>query len=557
MRGAAAFLVGVCLLAGCAGNGGSVPSPTPTSTATALPSSTPTASATPTVAAPTATSTFTARATATPTSTATATSTITATPTASASPPATATATASPTETPTPTFPVLEPLVVHADADWIRDAQNRVVLLRGANYSGLEFGNFIGGPNGPDESDFAQMESWGFNFIRLPIAWSYLEPQPNQLDDTYLREQVDPVIEFADRHGIVVLLEMHQYLWSPCIGGNGAPAWACEGRNYTSNFLDVLRAGCEFIQGLAAPDGRTLQDHFVDVWRMVARRYAGDRRVAGFDFFNEPQTVACPGGMANETTLLYQLYRRLRAAVQAEGAPQTFFLEPPVARNLGFPIFTDAFGPDVVYVPHLYTETGGSADLKYDGDASAITADYEVATTEAQAFGGPLLVGEYGGNTNVDGGFLSATEQFVRDSLAEQDRRLIGGAVWAYFPSDNTFSVVDAAGAEKGDLVNFLARPYARRIAGVPTAMQFVEASKDFIVRWRVDAGQQSDVSELFLPPRHYPDGILAVAVSGARSPQLNGDGNGTVLMRAAEPGEYAVHILPKQTASPPVPAAP
>jgi endoglycosylceramidase len=422
-----------------------------------------------------------------------------------------------------------------------------VVILRGANYSGLEFGNFIGSPHGPDESDFVQMASWGFNLIRLPIAWSYMEPQPNQLDDTYLREQVDPVIDFAARHGIVVVLELHQYLWSPCIGGNGAPAWACEGRDYSNDFLGVIRAGCEFIQGVAAPDGRTLQDHFVDVWRMVARRYAGDRRVAGLDFLNEPQTVACPAGFPNETVSLYQLYRRLRAAVQAEGATQTFFLEPPVSRNIGFPIFTDAFGPDVVYVPHLYTQTGGSPDIKYDGNASTITADYRVATAEAHAFGGPLLVGEFGGNTTVDGGFRSATEQFLRDSLAEQDRRLIGGAVWAYFPSDNTFSVVDAAAAEKGDLVNILARPYARRVAGVPTAMQFDAATKDFIFKWRVEAGQQSDVSELFVPQRHYPDGVLAIAVPGTSNPQFTDAAGETLLLRAAEPGEYGIHLVPLQ----------
>src|SRR5262249_62084676 len=113
--------------------------------------------------------------------------------------PPTSTATAPPSSPPTalplPTVPTLEPLAIHADADSIRDAQGRYVILRGANYSGLEFGNFIGHANGPEVSDFVQMASWGFNVIRLPIAWSYLEPQPNQLDDTYLRQQVDPILE--------------------------------------------------------------------------------------------------------------------------------------------------------------------------------------------------------------------------------------------------------------------------------------------------------------------------------------------------------------------------
>jgi len=518
MRYAAALPIGLCLLAACAGNGGS-PTPTPTATVTA--SATPSSTASPTASA-TASATPPA-----PTVTATATATQTA-------------PVSTPTATATATFASLEPLEIHADADWVRDAQNRVVVLRGANYSGLEFGNFIGNPNGPDESDFAQMESWGFNVIRLPIAWSYLEPQPNQLDDAYLREQVDPVVGFAARHGILVVLEMHQYLWSPCIGGNGAPAWACEGRNYTNDFLGVIRAGCEFIQGLAAPDGRTLQDHFVDVWQLVARHYAGDHRIAGLDFLNEPETVGCPPGFPNETQSLYALYRRLRSAVQAEGATQTFFLEPPVSRNVGLPIFTDAFGPDVVYAPHLYTETGGSPDIKYDGDASAITADYAMALTEAQAFGGPLVVGEFGGNTNADGGFLAATEQFLRDTLAEQDSRLVGGAVWAYFPSDNTFSVVDAAGNEKGDLVNILARPYARRIAGTPTVMRFDLATKEFTFSWSVDPIQVGQVTELFVPSRHYPN--LTVDQPAGVAMQV---GNQALRLVASAAGDYTIRIRP------------
>ena len=367
---------------------------------------------------------------------------------------------------------------MHADAAWVRDAQQRVVLLRGANYSGLEFGNFLGGPHGPEESDFAQMESWGLNVIRLPIAWSYLEPAPNRFDESYLTDQVDPVVDFAARHGILVVLDMHQFEWSPCFGGNGAPAWVCDGHDYPNDVNGQQQAACDFFQGAAAPDGRSLMDHFVDVWRLVARHYAGDRRIAGFDFFNEPTAFTCLAIGTFEREVLDPFYRRLRAAVQGDGAEQTFFFCPPITRNTGLPTFVEDMGPNVVYAPHLYTETSGYPNLKYDGNASRITADYTLAASEAMQLGGPLFAAEFGGNTEVAGGYLPATEQFLRDSLAEQDRRLVGGAVWAYFPSDNTFSVVDAAGNEKGDLVDILARPYARRIAGIPTVMQFDPTTK-------------------------------------------------------------------------------
>ena len=86
---------------------------------------------------------------------------------------------------------------LHSDGAWIRDGRGRVILLRGLNYSGLEFGNVIGRPNGPAAEDFAQMASWGVNVVRLAIAWHYLEPQPGVFDLQFLRDNVDPIVKWA------------------------------------------------------------------------------------------------------------------------------------------------------------------------------------------------------------------------------------------------------------------------------------------------------------------------------------------------------------------------
>jgi endoglycosylceramidase len=447
----------------------------------------------------------------------------------------------------TPGSPLtIEPLRIHADADWVRDREGRVVLLRGANYSGLEFGNFVGAAHGPQASDFAQMASWGFNVIRLPIAWSYIEPAPNDFTDAYLTEQVDTVVDFAARHGILVILEMHQYLWSPCLNGNGAPAWICDGHSYANDPSGYLQASCDFFQGSFAPDGRTLMDHFVDVWRLVARHYAGDTRVGGFDFFNEPTAYSCIALGAFERTVLNPFYRRLRAAVQAEGAEQTFFYCPSITRNVGIHTIVEPMGPDVVYAPHLYTETGGAPDLQYDGDAGKVTADYTLALKEAQTLGGPLFAAEFGGNTEVAGGFRAATEAFLRDTLAEQDRRLVGGAVWAYFPSDNTFSVVDASGQEKGALVSTLVRPYGRRIAGIPTAMHFDVETREFTLSFDNDPQYDAaDPTEVFVPvARVYSTGF-DVQLTAGDSWQFD-PVHQTILIVRGPSTTHALRIVPK-----------
>lgn len=452
-----------------------------------------------------------------------------------------------------PSSTTLEPLTIRADADWIRDDAGRVVLLRGTNYSGLEFGNFIANPNGPRESDFAQLASWGVNVIRLPIAWDYLEPEPNQFDESYLSEQVDAVIGFAEAHGIRVVIDMHFFFWSRCIGGLGAPEWICDGHNYPSGEGGLLQATCDFfrVEGGTRPparasDGRLLREHFLDAWRLVVRHYAGDPRVIGWDYFNEPFGF-CFGltGGAFERDALHPLYRRMREIAAEENAERPFFYEPHVTRNVGFAPTLEPFGPDVVYAPHIYGSGGGSAEQAYDGDVEALRADYDAAIAEAVTLGGPLFVGEYGGNADGGPGFLEATELFLRDTYAELDRRLIGGTVWAYFPGGNGFSVVDADGNEKGELVDMIARPYARRIAGIPTAMGFDVDTKEFNVSFRNDdARRPPDPTEIFVPAtRHYPNGFEVEVTAGDRW-ELDATGTRILLYRG-HATEHHLRVIP------------
>jgi endoglycosylceramidase len=406
-----------------------------------------------------------------------------------------------------------------SDGAWIREARGRVVLLRGVNYSGLEFGNFFGAAHPPAESDFAQMATWGVNVVRLPVAWSYLEPEPNRFDLDHLRTVVDPVVGFARRYGMVVVLELHQFQWSPCTGGNGAPAWSCDGKGYSRDVFGGWNAQHDFWNGALGPDGRPLLDHFLVVWRALAHHYRRDRVVAGFNMLNEPFDVQALATF--EATSLYPAYRRWVAAVRGEGAPQILVLEPPVSRNIGLGAKPEPVGDaNIVYAPHLYTETAGLPEVKYDGDRTKVDADYALAAAEAATQGAVLWVGEHGGNTNEAGGFRAATELAIRDALDEQDERLVGGAVWAYFPTDNTFSVVDVNGIEKGALVDRLARPYPQATAGTPQSLHFDPESRELTYVFAEDPARRiPDPTIVFVPfARHYPNGVDVETTPGDRA---------------------------------------
>ena len=434
---------------------------------------------------------------------------------------------------------------LRSDGDWIRDARGRVVLLRGVNYSGLEFGNFFGSNRPPEEADFAQMATWGVNVVRLPIAWHYLETAPNVLDLDYLRLQVDPIVRFARRHDIVVVLEMHQFQWSPCTGGNGVPRWSCEGKGYANDTVGGWTAQHDFWAGALAPDGRTLLDHFSDVWRVVARSYRRDRVVAGFEFLNEPLDIVTPATFEAQT--LYPAYRRWAAILRDERAEQMLVIEPPVTRNLGIAANPEPFGPNAVYAPHLYTETFGIPDLKYDGDRTKTDADYALAASEAAGFGVPLWVGEYGGSTEAAGGFRDATALAIRHQLDAQDAHLAGGVVWAYFPTDNTFSLVDAAGDEKGTLVDEWSRPYPQQTAGVPQALHYDVDTRELTYTFVEDSTRKiPDPTIVFVPfARHYPGGVVVDTTPGDTA-TVDVARNRIVLRRDRDTPTHTITIRPQ-----------
>jgi len=83
------------------------------------------------------------------------------------------------------------------------------VVLHEVDYSGAEFDDFTFTPQ-----DFEAMASWGFNVIRMPTAWSFVEPEPRVYDQTHLNKVKDAV-QMANRYDIYVIIGMHQWHWSP------------------------------------------------------------------------------------------------------------------------------------------------------------------------------------------------------------------------------------------------------------------------------------------------------------------------------------------------------
>lgn len=150
---------------------------------------------------------------------------------------------------------------------------------------------------------YEQLSKYGFNCIRLGLIWDGVEPEPGKYDEKYL-DKIEERINWAAQNGIYVMLDMHQDLYGESFAegssmGDGAPRWATitenqphiTGNVWSDSYLispAVQKAFDNFWANTPASDGMGLQDHYAKMWQHVARRFAGNNSVIGYDIMNEP-----------------------------------------------------------------------------------------------------------------------------------------------------------------------------------------------------------------------------------------------------------------------------
>lgn len=176
------------------------------------------------------------------------------------------------------------------------DAQERHVILHGINLVNKSPAEGYLFDTGPEL--FAALRDWGFNVVRLGVIWDGLEPEPGVYDEAYLA-RLDQHIAWAWAAGLLVFLDMHQDLYS-VLYSDGAPEWATLtdgaphidlGGVWSDAYFTspaVQTALDNFWSNAPAPDGIGLQDHYARMWAHLARRYADEPAVIGYDLMNEP-----------------------------------------------------------------------------------------------------------------------------------------------------------------------------------------------------------------------------------------------------------------------------
>lgn len=113
----------------------------------------------------------------------------------------------------------------YVDLTYIKDGYGRYLNFTGVNVGGStkvpikkEDGSYsyIGRPFPLDEADkyFKIIKEAGFNTIRLLFIWEAVEPNEKGIYDTEFLDYFDKIIAKAEEHGIYVLINMHENLFS-------------------------------------------------------------------------------------------------------------------------------------------------------------------------------------------------------------------------------------------------------------------------------------------------------------------------------------------------------
>ena len=363
---------------------------------------------------------------------------------------------------------------LHADGGFFRDATGGVVLLRGVDVAGnAKVPPFRGIT---DEHQLDPLPGWGINVLRLLFTWEAYEPKPGVYDDAYLA-YYEGVVDAAAARGIWVVVDFHQDAFSRAsIGGcgEGFPPWAVpptvtpaapDNGAGCANWGQRLLGDADLPKTWNAfyADSNGARTRYLAMVGRVAAALAGRDNVVGFDLLNEPE--------GDERMQLGPLYEDAAKAIRAADPSAVIFVSPGYltsagdATNLQKPTFDN-----LAFSPHYYDPT---VLLFHGWQGNDESAAFATMTGTATQWGVPLFLGEWGAPPSTDevGGYLDAI-------VAGLDRALASATQWNYTPgwsatakdgwNAEDLSIVDDSGTLRG---NFVARPYAQRIAGTPTAL--------------------------------------------------------------------------------------
>jgi endoglucanase len=325
---------------------------------------------------------------------------------------------------------------VHAQGAQLVDGAGKPLMLRGINLGnwfepeGYMF-HLDGGPQSPreiedltkeligpaksaefwrqwrqlyiTERDMVRIKAMGFNSVRVPIHWKYFAS-----NDAEGFQLMDRLVRWARKDGIYVIIDMH------CAPGGQTGTNIDDSYGYPWLYSDSKA-----------------QEQTIAVWRRIARHYANEPAVLGYDLLNEPIPHFPPLQRYNKD--LEPLYRRLVAAVRQVDRNHVVILGG-AQWDSNFKAFGPPFDSNAMYTFHKYWTAPDASVIREYLD---FRDKYHV----------PIWLGESGENK----------DEWIAAFVKTLEENHVGWCFWPYKKMDATSSVVTFDRPENWDAVVKLA----------------------------------------------------------------------------------------------------
>jgi hypothetical protein len=249
--------------------------------------------------------------------------------------------------------------------------------------------------------DIQEIKSTGANVIRLWTRVYEIKRGPDQYSETALRLLEEMINRFGSEGIRTVLV----------LAGAGE-------NNYRAQqpYLD---------RGINLWDPRSsARADAIDVWRVLAQRFAANPHVAAYDVMNEPMPATAQA--------LHDFYVDILAAIRASDRNHIVMLAVAEKNETTFQIGGAYDDANIAvtfhfYYPHDFTLEPDIPNLTYPGtyagmvwDQAAINATFDQALALPQLQGKPIYIGEFGAGGERDG---NGGLEWTRDVLDAMNAR--------------------------------------------------------------------------------------------------------------------------------------
>lgn len=242
------------------------------------------------------------------------------------------------------------------------------------------------------EDDIRFIKSVGFNTVRIPLHWDLFMREDSTIEGPGWA-LLDRVVGWAKAAGLYVIVDLH------AAPGGQTGINHDDGPGYPLMFY--------------VPRDRDLT---VRLWQAIARRYAGDPTILGYDLLNEP--IAPYHDIATLNPRLEPFYKRITDAIRAVDPGRVAILAAGQWSS-SFDMFGPPFAPSLAYTYHSFW-----ASTKRDSIQRHLNF--------SNRYNVPLFLGETG----------ELTDEWNAEFRKLHEAHGIGWSFWTYKNLDTPSTVV-------------------------------------------------------------------------------------------------------------------